>query len=182
MQDKQEQFIELYEKFNHELSCYCRALMADEQDARDLASETILLAYEKFASIREPEKFKYYLFGIASRLFRKKLRRQRILQFTGLGHAEEQEASDRTDSAVALKMLQRCIRKLPANQAEVLVFHEISGYTLAEISEILQMNLNTVKTNLSRARQKLEKMLATDRTVLQNQPVTGTVKINTANR
>jgi DNA-directed RNA polymerase specialized sigma24 family protein len=72
----QEQFILLYENFKHELSCYCRAVMKDEDDAKDLMSETVL-AFESFEKMKEPEKFKYFLFGIASRLFKKKLRQKK---------------------------------------------------------------------------------------------------------
>ena len=164
--DKQSQFIEYYENYKNESSSYCRALMRDEDNAKDLMSETILAAFEKLHTLREPEKFKFYIFGIASRLFRKKLRRQRILQFTGLEQAKETGSTEQTDEKAALNMLYKCISKLKPTEAEALVMHEISGFTFAEVAEILNTNVSTIKSQVYRSREKLEIMLQNDRQVL----------------
>ena len=178
LQNKKEHFILLYENFKRELSSYCRALMVDEDDAKDLMSETVLAAFEGFEKLKEPEKFKYFLFGIASRLFKKKLRRKKLLQFTGLEKANDRESLIKTDDAISLNMLYRCIGKLKPGEAEAIVLFEISGCTLVEVSEIMQINLNTAKTNVYRGRKKLQTMLQPDRDIL-NAPI-NVLKTNTA--
>jgi RNA polymerase sigma-70 factor (ECF subfamily) len=174
----QEQFILLYENFKHELSCYCRAVMKDEDEAKDLMSETVLAAFESFEKMKEPEKFKYFLFGIASRLFKKKLRRKKIVQFLSLEKANSKASNEKTDDAISLNMLYHCIAKLKPEEAEAIVLFEISGCTLVEVSEIIQINLNTTKTNVYRGRKKLETMLQFDRELFDN-PLSN-LKTNTA--
>ncbi len=48
--------------------------------------------------------------------------------------------------------LQAAIQRLPAVQREVLVLSTLSGFSLAEVAEVVGVPLNTVKTRLHRAR------------------------------
>ncbi len=67
---KQNQFIELYMPVNKNISNYCRAIANNTEDAKDLLSETLKIAYEQFDQLRDKKAFKYYLFGIASRILK----------------------------------------------------------------------------------------------------------------
>lgn len=37
----------------------------------------------------------------------------------------------------------------------ILIFYYLEGFTLSEIAELLELNINTVKTRLSRAREQI---------------------------
>jgi len=75
---KQELFMELFMPVNRNISNYCRAIVNNNEDAKDLLSETLLIAYENFNKLKDRKAFKYYLFGIASWLFKRKLRRKKF--------------------------------------------------------------------------------------------------------
>ena len=166
--NKKEQFLLFYEQFKSELSSYCRALMLNEDDAKDLMSDTVLLAFERFETIRDMQKFKYFLFGIASRLFRKKIRRKKIIAFVGLENADKKETKEKTDDRASLSLLYRSIAQLKEQEAEAIVLFELSGCTLQEVSEIMNINLNTAKTHVYRAKKHLEQILRSDKSLLDN--------------
>lgn len=53
----------------------------------------------------------------------------------------------------------RAVRALPPKYREVVYLHYYEGYTAPEIAGILRKNVNTVYTNLTRAREQLKTML-----------------------
>jgi RNA polymerase sigma-70 factor, ECF subfamily len=165
--DKQLQFMALYNGCHARLGRFCRAVSWDNEEAKDLLSETVLQAYENFEKIRKPESFLYYLFGTASRLHKKKLRR---LKFKGLFRQEQADNlvdfAARPDDELELQILFAAMRKLPAEQCEALTLFEISGLSLKEIQQIQDCSLSAVKLRISRARQKLAKMLSTGNVTL----------------
>ncbi len=48
------------------------------------------------------------------------------------------------------------IKNLKYDERIVILLYYMEGYSVEEISEIIKMNKNTVKTNLYRARQKIK--------------------------
>jgi len=160
--NKQIQFMALYGPNHSRLSRFCRAISRDNEEAKDLLSETALNAFEHFDKLRKPESFVYYLFGMASRLHRKKTRR---LKFRGVFSQEQAEniidRSARPDDGLELQLLFEAMQKLPIEQREALTLFEISGFSLVEISEMQHCSLSAAKARISRARQKLSSMLQT---------------------
>lgn len=71
----------------------------------------------------------------------------------------EKASSLQTDSDAALGVLRRVCRKLNEKEREVFLLFELSGLSLEAIAEIQESNVNTVKTRLRRAREKLQKWL-----------------------
>ena len=56
--------------------------------------------------------------------------------------------------------LQRAIKKLPQEYREPLVLQIVAGFTTEEISNIMNLNSNTVSTRLHRARIVLKKIMS----------------------
>lgn len=66
-------------------------------------------------------------------------------------HAAQQESRERVEAA---------LREVPEAFRAVVVLREIEGFTYEEIAEILQVNLGTVKSRLTRGRAALRHLLA----------------------
>jgi RNA polymerase sigma-70 factor (ECF subfamily) len=167
--DKNEEFLELFERHRRSLSNYALALTRDRENAKDLVSETILIAYESFDKIRNKEAFKSYLFTIASRLYRKRNWRNRIFGAFNSDYAENiEDASNKSDSLAENDRLYAAIKELPEKQAEALILFEISDLSIEEIREIQGGTISGVKTRLKRGREKLKTILENDIKIYQN--------------
>jgi RNA polymerase sigma-70 factor (ECF subfamily) len=59
--------------------------------------------------------------------------------------------------------VEACLRQVPEVFRSVVVLREIEGFTYEEIAEILQVNLGTVKSRLTRGRAALRELLAPER-------------------
>jgi RNA polymerase sigma-70 factor (ECF subfamily) len=159
LSNKQQEFTALYLPLHPQLARYCKALVNDTDDAKDLLSDTVSIAYQQFEAIRDHSAFKYYLFGIAIRLFRKKLSRSKTFISIHSPVAETLVSSSASDAQSDVGHLYQAIDRLNPHQKEIVVLFELSGFSLNEIAELKNMNLSTVKTHLSRGRQELIRIL-----------------------
>ncbi|MEH7255771.1 sigma-70 family RNA polymerase sigma factor, partial [Neobacillus niacini] len=57
------------------------------------------------------------------------------------------------------EFLSTCVLLLPIKYREVITLYYYEGLTIEEISEILKINRNTIKTRLKRARMKLKALM-----------------------
>jgi RNA polymerase sigma-70 factor (ECF subfamily) len=161
---RQEQFLQLYKLVQDRLESFTIALTRNREIAKDIAGETILIAYQQFDSIRSKEAFLSYLFTIATRLYRKRLKdlkKTEMLQAQSIemlydGTLDQEAACD-------VELLYQAMEKLPENQREAIIMFEISGFSNKEISEIQDSTLSAVKMRLKRARAKLAVLLGADK-------------------
>ncbi|MBL4658652.1 MAG: RNA polymerase sigma factor [Flavobacteriales bacterium] len=153
--------MELYEPIHSQFHRYCEVMVKNAEMAKDLQSDVVLTAYESFATLRKPESFKFYLFGIARNLFRKKLRRNKLESKYILGNADtNQQSGDSVEANVDIGLLYEKLELLPKKQKEAIILFEISGFSLKEIREIQGDSLSAVKLRLSRGREKLKELLS----------------------
>jgi RNA polymerase sigma-70 factor (ECF subfamily) len=158
IRDKQEQFLDLLEPHQAGLLRFCRALSNDSETAKDLASETILIAYERFESLRDKTVIKSYVYTTASRLARGE--RKLAKQNTSYEEASSIEYSGTAPDVLAdIHLLQEAMQKLPEKLREAIIMFEISGLDLKEIKEIQGGSLSGVKMRIARGRKKLAKIL-----------------------
>ncbi len=71
----------------------------------------------------------------------------------------EQTPYKSLEQADMVAFVRRLMTQLPEQQQAVIRLRDIEGYELEEIAEILNMNEGAVRSNLSRARQKLREEL-----------------------
>jgi len=72
------------------------------------------------------------------------------------------ETEVKTDKEKKIAKLLKSISKLPEDQGVVLRLFYLESYSLYEISTITGVSMNTVKTRLFRAREKLKKTIKSD--------------------
>jgi RNA polymerase sigma-70 factor, ECF subfamily len=136
------------------------AILGDEADARDAAQDTFVTAWRQIGRLREADRFDAWLQRIAvnaARMTHRARRRRgvreipssRIAAFEGLpATATPPEADAAT--------LDAAMRRLPVEQRSILVLHHLEGHPVAQLAEILQIPLGTVKSRLHTARQALQ--------------------------
>ena len=156
--EKQEHFLRLYLPQKDRLWRYIRSMVWQNDDARDIESETVLQAFLNLEKLRSEETFLYFLFGIASRLLKQKERKKRLQSIFLLQKTSESEFND-PGHKMDVDIVHLAIKKLPSKERETIILFEISGLSLKEIQDLQGASISAIKTRLSRARQKLGKML-----------------------
>lgn len=163
---KKKNFMSLYKPVHARFERFCKARVYGEMDFKDLMQETIAVAFEKFDSLKDPDAFLHFLFGISIRLLSNsgKKRREESLPLdhesifcTGPDAEKQLEAED----------LYKAMGALPEQQKEALILFEIVGFSIREIAQLQETSEDAVKKRLSRGRQELMKML-TEQSVIQN--------------
>ncbi len=149
-----EQFLELYEPVYKDMYRLAYYYLGNAQDAEDVVSETVLKAYEKFASLRKKEAFKSWIFTILVNQCMTFLRKK-----TAKGTLELiEEPSFETnleDRAVAEDLLS----VLSEEERQIVVLSVFGGYKGEEIARILHIKHGTVRTKYRRALKKMERCL-----------------------
>ena len=76
-------------------------------------------------------------------------------------------ANDEIELNMNMKDLVECIRKLPANYQTIFNFVAVEGFSQIEIADILQTSVNTIRSQYSRGRAILIKMIEEERGILR---------------
>ncbi len=155
-----ERFLALVVEVHPGLGRYARALMRDREEARDLVSETITIAFEHFGSLRDDRAFKSYVYTTATRLAHRKQKRERKFEPFDPLLADTLHASGAApDAGIDIELLYKALEQLPEAMREAVVLFEISGLSLLEIKEIQGGSLSGVKSRIARGREKLADLL-----------------------
>jgi RNA polymerase sigma-70 factor (ECF subfamily) len=158
--EKKTEFMKLYSEVHAPLLRFARAMTKSREDARDLASETILIAYEKFHTIRNKQAFLSYLFSIATRIHKRRRWRMKFFGDYDETKAEQIVAEiSPPDLSPDVEILYKALDKLPEKMKTTVIMYEISGLSLEEIREIQGGTLSGVKSRLVRGRTMLKEIL-----------------------
>jgi len=129
-----------------------------EDRAQDIVQDTWIRAVSRLSGFRWQSSLKTWLHAVALNVHREQLRR--------LQGADDKRAEVRRrltvigarDESPRLD-LERGLGELPDGQREVLILHDIEGYTHKEIAALLAIEEGTSKSQLSRARRTLRTWL-----------------------
>lgn len=120
-------------------------------DAEDVAQDAFARAFDRLPSLRDRAQFGAWVARIA---FHLAIERRRLARMR-LEHVAAEDAALQTSDRAADWLLRRAVEELPAVPRAVLHLHYWLGYTVDEIAHLLGMPANTVKSHLSRGRQRI---------------------------
>jgi RNA polymerase sigma-70 factor (ECF subfamily) len=141
-----DQFDAAFETFRPRLLALARSLLGAEH-ADDAVQDTYLLAREALASLRDANALEAWLRRICVTRCYRVHRRRRVLDRI-LASLEPAPAAH--DAGI-----RDLVERLPHRQRVVVVLHYGHGYSLAEISEMIDERYDNVRAIASRARRKL---------------------------
>jgi RNA polymerase sigma-70 factor (ECF subfamily) len=125
----------------------CR-LTGRNGEATDLMQETWLRAVRHLSLFRGQSAFRTWLTGIALNCYREW--RRRHARDAALGDANARPA--RVHAADAVTAVAQVLAVLAPEHREVIVLHDVEGFTHEEIAAVLEIEPGTSKSRLSRAR------------------------------
>ena len=146
----------------------CLRMMGNEEDAADMAQEAMVRAWRSLSSYKGQSRFSTWLYRVTSNVCLDELRRRKNgpsesiqeMMESGFEPVDPQETPEKAlDRRELRQELQRAIARLSEEQRAALVLRDVQGLPYEEIAQILDLNLNTVKSRISRARAALRQML-----------------------
>jgi RNA polymerase sigma factor (sigma-70 family) len=154
-------FADFIARYQQQVFMCCRLLGLGADEIEDVASETFLAAYQAIGRYNGGAKLSTWLWKItynkAISFIRQKIKNQNLQQKIQSHYKDEQtEAPYGDDSA---EIVWDAVKKLPTDQAMAIILFYRQEKSIKEIADIMAKSQNTVKTNLSRGREKLKEML-----------------------
>lgn len=163
---KQNQFLALYEPVHDRFERFCRARVFGDLDYRDIMNDSLLTAYCKFDTLKSPESFLAFLFGIAVRVIGNQLQKKKTERFKENDlHLEKQDLSSNPSQDADVHFLFQALTKLADEQREAILLFELSGFSIKEIAVIQNASEAAVKQRLKRGRDRLTELLTYDATL-----------------
>ncbi len=156
-----EAFRKLYERYYRRIYLYALHLL-DEEEAQDVANEVMMEVWRGAKRFKGRSQVSTWIFGIAANKARKRLkgRGERAEEEELERVMDEREGPDEQSHRALLKeKFRKALRKLTPEHREVLHLAYYQDLSVKEISEIVGCPLNTVKTRLFYARQRLRTIL-----------------------
>jgi RNA polymerase sigma factor (sigma-70 family) len=134
--------------------------------SEDLAQEVFLTAWRELRQLREPEKLRSWLCGIARRLSANTRRREEREPVCAAGELEDEHeapAPGPVDAAISREeeaILWRSLERIPENYREPLILSYRQGQSVEEMAAALELTEDTAKQRLSRGRKLLQEQVA----------------------
>ena len=162
--ERKERFVALLLPHRNRLMGFARAMSGSEEDARDLFADTVAAALQGFDRLRSDDAFLSWLLTIASRLQKRRRYRGRLFErYDAASDPDVRSArDDRPDEGPDIELLYAALRRLPSQQSEAIILHEITGLPLEDIRAIQGGSLSAVKMRLHRGRRRLAELLGAD--------------------
>ena len=156
----------LVDRYQEKLRNLIYSIFNEPEIVDDLAQEVLIKAYEGLQNFRFQSSFYTWLYRIAVNRSRDEMRKRKIRKWLPL--QTMMESSDREfhdkmttqpDMNDAKEIVGRGLQQLPEKFRLAIVLKDIDGLSYEQMAEVLQCEIGTVKSRLSRARAMLRKEL-----------------------
>lgn len=142
----------LYEEYSVDMYRFALSICKNTHDAQDAVQETALSVFKSMPSLKNPEKFKSYLFLSLSNTCKKTATAKcYTVEFMDTGY---------TDSEIEFSIpVREALGKLDDVSREILMMSAVGGFKSREIGEMMNIPAATVRTKRKRALSKMREEL-----------------------
>src|SRR5690625_1501481 len=152
---KKHAFKTLYERYTDYAHRTAYGISKNKYDASDIVQETFIKVYRNIDSFDVTKPFKPWFYQILvneARRYMKKNTRQAI----SVEQEEKLEFFHQKNQEQENDELNFALEQLDENDRYILILKYINGFKEREIADLLKLNINTVKSRLYKARQRLK--------------------------
>ena len=151
-------------------------LTGNKHDSEDLIQEVLLKVYPLTNTLTQGKELKSWLGRVLYNTYVDQWRKHKNNPIYAISDTNKYEQNDEsffnehicnsmcpeqlTSLSQQQQTLTRLLFKLTNEHRIVIIMHDVEGYTLPELSEILDVTLGTLKSRLHRARNNLKILLA----------------------
>ena len=123
-------------------------LLGSDVEAQDATHDAAVIAWQRFASLRDPDRFDAWFQRILVNVCRDRLRSHRRVRLISMDDAPEPTVSGTGSNLGEQDALRRSLRTLTPDQRTVVVLRYFADLSLGEIAERTGERLGTVKSRL----------------------------------
>ena len=151
----------LFDLYSGRMYGICLRYVKNPMEAEDVVVIAFTKVFERIDQFRSEGSFEGWIRRIAVNEALTHLRRSRAMVVaTDLDHAARELDYDQLSDHLEAEDLLKLIDQLPPGYRVVFNMYAIDGYSHKEIAEALNISENTSKSQLSRARTSLQKLLS----------------------
>ncbi|HEV2617064.1 MAG TPA: sigma-70 family RNA polymerase sigma factor [Candidatus Acidoferrales bacterium] len=162
-------FEELVRRHQQRVMAVVGGVLRRREDIEDVAQQVFLKAYVSIARFDMRSAFSTWLYKIAINECWDYLRKKKVRPLSYEADLSEEQArhveqfvsteghGNPSDQAELREIVERLLAELSEEDRVMLVLKEAQGFAVEEIGRMLNLNVNTVKVRLFRARKKLAK-------------------------
>ena len=165
-------FEQLVQQYERKVYITAHRLMGFVADAMDASQEVFIRVYRFLDTFNAESSFSTWLYRITINVCKDMLRRRAVRAELPLELEDEEngtfvnEISDSTYDPVEIyeraelrQVIRTGIDALPETYKQIILLRDIAGLSYEEIADTLQIEIGTVKSRLSRARERLRNYL-----------------------
>ena len=160
-------FSELVKKYQKPVHALVWRKIGDFHIAEEITQDTFLKAYQRLGTLKKPQRFTGWLYVIAANNCKMWLRKKRLqtqpLEETDSAQLEKAayseyvtEENERTIAEAKREVVKQLLATLQESDRTVITLHYFSEMSAAEIGAFLGVSVNTIKSRLRRAQQRLK--------------------------
>jgi len=163
---EQEVFRVLVQRYQEKVRNLIYSIFHDEDLVSDLAQEVFIKSYEALPYFRFESSFYTWIYRIAVNKCRDEMRRRKVKKWLSLGSLSEsadrefqEKTSVHPENTEAQEIVSKGLQLLPEKFRLAILLKDINGLSYEEMADVMQCEIGTVKSRLSRARSMLRKVL-----------------------
>ena len=159
-------FNEIIKAHQQKIYAVVFAMVRNEAETDEIVQQTFISAFKGLKKFRSESSIETWLVKIALNNTRTYFRKRKFLSFfyDNEGNAadikdETQNTEKAVENEAVKKGVAKAIAKLPFRQKEVFVMKHLNGFSIKEISQVLNIAQGSVKANIFKAIKNLQKHL-----------------------
>lgn len=162
----------LYDKYASSMFGLCRRYIKGEMEAEDVMINGFMKVFSKIDLYEGKGSFEGWMKRIMINEALGYIRKNKAMYLEiEIEAADKEPDYDNISTELEVKDLLKLVSELPSGYRTIFNLFAIEGYSHKEISELLGINENTSKSQLSRARMQLQKKLLESEKILEQNKI-----------
>lgn len=146
----------------HKLFRFAKGFLKSVHESEDIVQEVMIRLWTRRENLQEYKNIEAFAMTVTRNLCLDRIKSKSFkTQELTVVHQQVSNSTPykKLELEDAVGKIQLILETLPEQQRQIIHLRDIEGFEFEEISEILKINLNTIRVNLSRARKKIKETL-----------------------
>ncbi|MEA3317291.1 MAG: RNA polymerase sigma factor [Bacteroidota bacterium] len=148
---------------NKKLYKFAFAILNNSQEAEDVVQDVFIKLWNLRNKLDSYKSIEAFAMSITKNLCIDKIRLKKTIQLDEKSYGDFSEIQYQADTTnennKTIEIIHKSIKSLPEQQRIIMQLKDIDGYDYEEISQIMKMNINSIRVCISRARKKIREII-----------------------